>query len=351
MVNFTIYAGGYVSFIASFLFDSDAGSLILLNKNPSGQSPSWLTPHPTNQSLIYATNENTQGAVQSFLIENGGVLSSPLDTASSGGNGPAFATMLSTGELAVMNYGSGDGFILPTSNDGATFGTAPLITFPVPASGASHPHMAYEYKGEVFVPDLGADTIYRLSKDESSGAWAIKGQVQQPAKSGPRHITIDNDILYTVHETASTLTSQTIPSLQTNSTPLISNETITPPNLPTGAVMAAAEILLPPASPSFPGNYIYVSNRNIGVQDPRGDSIAIYSFDNTGTLTFVNQVYTGLDQIRGMEFGGEDNKYLIAGGVAGTAGVVIFERIDGGSNMTEVVRNTDMPTATSFIWT
>jgi hypothetical protein len=36
----------------------------------------------------------------------------------------------------------------------------------------------------------------------------------------------------------------------------------------------------------------------------------------------MTQVLTGLDQIRGMQFGGEDDEYLIAGGVAGTAGVM-----------------------------
>jgi hypothetical protein len=52
-----------------------------------------------------------------------------------------------------------------------------------------------------------------------------------------------------------------------------------------------------------------------------------------------------------MEFGGEDNKYLIAGGVAGTAGVVILERTKGGESMKVVVRNTVIPTATTFVWT
>lgn len=45
-----------------------------------------------------------------------------------------------------------------------------------------------------------------------------------------------------------------------------------------------------------------------------------------------------------------NGEYLIAGGVAGTGGVVVFERTDGGRNLTEVVRNTDIPTRTSFVW-
>jgi 6-phosphogluconolactonase (cycloisomerase 2 family) len=104
------------------------------------------------------------------------------------------------------------------------------------------------------------------------------------------------------------------------------------------------------ASASFPNPYIYVSNRNTGTQDPKGDSIVIYSFDSKGKVTELKQVYTGLDQVRGMEFGGEDNKYLVAGGVAGSAGIVIYERVNGGADLKEIVRNTNLPTATSFVW-
>lgn len=100
----------------------------------------------------------------------------------------------------------------------------------------------------------------------------------------------------------------------------------------------------------FPNPYIYVSNRNTGTQDPKGDSIAIYTFDSTGAVTQVKQVFTGLDQIRGIEIGGPENQYLIAGGVAGTAGVVIYERVNGGQDLKEIARNTDIPTATSFVW-
>lgn len=93
------------------------------------------------------------------------------------------------------------------------------------------------------------------------------------------------------------------------------------------------------------------------MQDSRGDSIAIFEHVNKGTssegLQLVQQVFTGLDQIRGMEFGRESNggdEFLIAGGVAGSAGVVIYRRVEGGRNLEEVVRNLDIPTRTSFVW-
>lgn len=78
-----------------------------------------------------------------------------VDTVSSGGNGPAFATALSGGRVAAMNYGDGTGRVVQTTQDGLHFvNTSETITFPVPASGASHPHMALEYENEILVPDL-----------------------------------------------------------------------------------------------------------------------------------------------------------------------------------------------------
>ncbi|KAJ7883541.1 hypothetical protein B0H14DRAFT_3857363 [Mycena olivaceomarginata] len=82
--------------------------------------------------------------------------------------------------------------------------------------------------------------------------------------------------------------------------------TAPPPPLTPGGVWAAAEILTPSARFS---RYIYVSTRDTGVQTPAGDSIAIFDHVGQGTpgekLQLVTQVFTGLDQLRGMQFGGE----------------------------------------------
>lgn len=77
------------------------------------------------------------------------------DTISSGGDSPAFAVALSTGQVAVVNYNGANGRVVPTTSplqfaDSA----APIITFPPPAGGVSHPHMVLEYGKELLVPDL-----------------------------------------------------------------------------------------------------------------------------------------------------------------------------------------------------
>lgn len=149
---------------------------------------------------------------------------------------------------------------------------------------------------------------------------------------------------------------QAIPPAPNGTTPFLGNVSIIPPNPPAGSAFAAAEILIPPPTPQFPVPYIYVSNRNTGTQDPRGDAINVYLRQPASTsvpLKLVAQVYTGLDQIRGMQIGRAENggeEYLIAGGVAGTAGVVMLKRTHGGAGLEIIANNTVIPTRTSFVW-
>ncbi|KAF8882094.1 Lactonase, 7-bladed beta-propeller-domain-containing protein [Infundibulicybe gibba] len=358
MVSFTILAGGYDVFVATYLFSSDTSSLSLLSKSPTGPDPSWITAHPTNKSILYAVNEVATGALQSFTIKPDGSLSGVIDSVSSGGDSPAFTAALSTGQVAIMNYNSGTGRVIPTESAATQFDTsATTITFPPPVGGVSHPHMAVQFGNEVFVPDLGGDTIWRLGQVGSPGNFKIHGSIPQPKGSGPRHMAIFNNRIFTLHELASTLTVQAIPTAPNGTSSIIASASIIPPNPPAGAVFAAAEILIPAPTKQFPTPYIYVSNRNTGVQTASGDSIAIFEHVGQGTasegLRLIKQVFTGLDQIRGMEFGPEDNggdEFLIAGGVAGSAGVVMLRRTDGGRNLEIVARNLDIPTRTSFVW-
>ncbi|ETW75177.1 hypothetical protein HETIRDRAFT_390749 [Heterobasidion irregulare TC 32-1] len=348
MVNFTILAGGYSTFVASYLFNTDASTLTLLNQSPTGANPSWITLHPFNSSILYAVNENSQGGLQSFLVGPQGALNGPFDQTSSGGDSPAFTVALTTGQVGIMNYGSGNGFVIPTSPDALHFDAdaATLITFPAPVS---HPHMILEHGNEILVPDLGADKIWRLQEDESPGKWAIKGQIPQPSGSGPRHIAISDETLYTLHELASTVTAERVPAPPNGTSIITSDLSTVPPNNLTGATWQAGEILIPKPNAKFPASYVYASNRNTGTTlDPRGDTVAIFA--TFPKLKLVAQVYTGLEQIRGMQFGGENDEFLIASGVVGTGGVVVFKRTEGGTNLVEVVRNTDIPNRTSFLW-
>ena len=148
---------------------------------------------------------------------------------------------------------------------------------------------------------------------------------------------------------ASTLTSQLLPPAPNGTSDFISSQSIIPPNPPSGSAFAAAEILYPDPSDVYPGNFIYVSNRNTGTQDSQGDAITIFQTDDSGNLTLIGYEFTGLDQIRGMQLFGPNSEYIIAGGYA-AGGVAVYRRTGSGEGLQLLARNTDLLTRTSFVW-
>jgi len=109
----------------------------------------------------------------------------------------------------------------------------------------------------------------------------------------------------------------------------------------------AAEILIPKPNSSFPTAYLYASNRND--PSPEGDSIAIFCIENPNTLELVGEFRTGLKHVRGMVFGGQDDRWLVVGGVKG-GGVKVLERIDGGRHFKVASQNEDIKAPSGFLW-
>jgi hypothetical protein len=110
--------------------------------------------------------------------------------------------------------------------------------------------------------------------------------------------------------------------------------------------MLAAELLIPKPNSTFSTPYAYISNRND--PSPEGDTIAIFSIAGD-TLDLIAEIRTGLKHLRGMVFGGEDDKWLVAGGAQG-GGVKVFERIDGGKGLRLLAENTSIESPTGFLW-
>lgn len=261
------------------------------------------------------------------------------------------------------------------------------ITF---AGNPSHPHMAYEYGSEILVPDLvrAPHSFFamdrgvlmrrtlcraRIRSGGSARTAAARGPctgrshsrravdrgtspctvrlLPQLSFPGRSHERISDNHLFVLHELSSTLSVQPLPAAPNGTSTATSTLSITPTDGPAGAVWAAAELLLPPPSAAFPTPYVYVSNRNTATADARGDSIAIFAYDGAqGALALVAQVYTGLSQIRGMMLSGGAAEWLVAGAAAGTGGVGVWARTDGGKALELVVRNTEVATRTSFVW-
>ncbi|KAF8608340.1 3-carboxy-cis,cis-mucoante lactonizing enzyme [Ceratobasidium sp. AG-I] len=360
---FTLLVGGYSSLITSVSFDPSLSNLTVLSTSDSGANPSWITTHPLNCSVLIGTNElNPVGGVSTFKITDrakGTV--TRLDNASSFGADPAFVAGLTKArQVAVMDYSSGTGAFIPLGEDLLTLDEehAQKITF---NATVSHPHQVVELDDELLVPDLGADKVWRLTQDPlgQTGVpnWQVRGFVQQPTGSGPRHVVVSNGILYTLHELASTLSSQTLPALGSGVEPeTISTLSIVPEGADS-STFGAAELIIDEAR-----GLLYASNRlmaelfnvarNLAASpDPRGDTIAIFSFDAVGKLALVNQVYTGLNRLRAVAQGGPNDQYIAAAGQTG-GGLAVFEKLDGGRNLVARARLADgvVQAPSSFVW-
>ncbi|KAF8687908.1 isomerase YbhE, partial [Rhizoctonia solani] len=347
MVSYKILVGGYTSALTTLSFTSGNTNLPTVS-TISTTNPSWITAHPTNKSVIFATQDSYFGGVQSFLVGSQGQLTK-IASVSTGGDSPAHMIVSKDGnEIVVMNYNSGTGLNVPLTGDKSRFGTAyPIIKFtgsgPNPSrQTSSHPHAIIQYGNEYLVPDLGSDKIWRLTKS-SSGALQNSGYIQQPLGSGPRHGVIDGNTLYTIHELSNTVIQQTIPALGSNSqAPIIANISILPTDSNNPSAHTAAELILSPVTSAFPKQYLYATNRG-----DSSDAITIIDPANNG-LRIVKQFRTGLSSMRGAALS-PDGTYLVTGGQYNGL-VVVYERINGGADLKEVARASGFNQPFSFLW-
>ncbi|KDQ15453.1 hypothetical protein BOTBODRAFT_131276 [Botryobasidium botryosum FD-172 SS1] len=346
MSSFKILVGSYTAAITALNFVTNPASLNVLSTSNVGQSPSWIASHPSNSSILFSTFENSYGEVGSFTVDSQGRLTKAASVYS-GGQNPAHLAVLSSGkEIYVTNYNSGTAESIPLLSDNLRFGNPGAVTT-FTGSGpnkdrqtSSHPHEVIEGSGELFVPDLGSDKVWRLVKDGSTNNYRNVGSIQQAAGSGPRHGVVKDGQLYILHELDNKLTQQTIPPVGSSAAPVtVASLSILPPNAPSG--LGAGELLLSRPLSSGAQQYLYATNRG----DPSGDSIAIFSLN---PLKLVKQFKTNLNHIRGLALGGPNDQYLVAGGLNG-GGVAVYERINGGADFRLVAQNYGVSQPTGFV--
>ena len=93
----------------------------------------------------------------------------------------------SSGTLHVIPLSKEEPYLQPSGSASLEFtGTGPDKE----RQEASHPHQVIRHpdREEVLVPDLGADKVWRLTKNEK-GIWSNAGSVNIKAGGGPRHVT------------------------------------------------------------------------------------------------------------------------------------------------------------------
>jgi 6-phosphogluconolactonase len=312
----TVYVGTYTrgasKGIYTFRFNSSTGKTTGPILAAESSNPAFLAVHP-NGRFLYAANENPNGTVSAFSIDNGGRLT-VLNSASSRGAGPCHAAIDRSGKwLFAANYTSGSVAVFPIGSDGK-LGEASAV---IQHSGSSvdrqrqegpHAHEVVVSADNrfVLVPDLGADqvVIYRFD----AGKLGTPVFVKAAPGAGPRHLAFrpDGRFVYVLNELAASITvlNQDFAAQQTIST------------LPaefTGS-RSGAEIEVHPK-----GKFLYASNRG-------HDSIAMFRIDsNKGTLTPAGHVPTQGKTPRNFAID-PTGAYLLAGNQ--DSGTVVVFRID-----------------------
>ncbi|KAI0061966.1 putative isomerase YbhE [Artomyces pyxidatus] len=350
MTVYRILVATYTDSLVTLLFDPSVPSLKVASTLKVGHHPSWLTSHPDDPSLVFTGLEQADGRILALRFDAAG-RGKVVGSMKSGGADPA-SLLAVRGTLFVGNYSSGSVVTTPLSTTAPYFSDATSSAVPLSGTGpnkerqeASHPHhVVYVPElGELLVPDLGADKTWRLQREKEK--WAVKGHVAYAAGSGPRHVVYHDGLLYTICELTSTLTSHRLSSLPSSASTLLSStSTLTDPPPELGDRLAAE--LLYSSSPSATP-HLYASNRND--PSPLGDTLSIFSLEKPGAPELVTEVRTGVKHLRGVEIGGEGGRWVVLGGAQG-GGVKIYEKVDGGRGLKEIVGLPGVDSPTAFLW-
>ncbi|KAL0575843.1 hypothetical protein V5O48_006133 [Marasmius crinis-equi] len=349
-----ILVASYTNDVYTLEFDSSEATVTLKSSLEVGTHPSWLAPHPKDPSLVFTGLEQSDGKIVALKYDENGV-GKVVAHASSGGEDPCHL-LVKDDELLIANYTSGDFSALPISHEAPYFHSGTPKTIHLTGSGpnterqkTAHAHGVFWSEGtkELLVPNLGADRVSRLTR--GSDGWKVAGDIKFHPGGGPRHVAIYDGMLYTILELTSHVYKHQLLPLPKEPVFLTAVSTLShPPSGGATAVgMLAAEIVIPETSSAYPTPYVYASNRND--PSPEGDTIVIFEASTSATLALITEVRTGLKHLRGMVFGGPDDRWLIAGGANG-GGVRVYERIDGGKGLKLVAQNEKVKAPTGFLW-
>ncbi|TFY79124.1 hypothetical protein EWM64_g4889, partial [Hericium alpestre] len=190
-----ILVASYTDAVYTLAFDPVQPSLTLVSSTTVGHHPSWITPHPTDSSVVFTGLEQADGRVVVLKYDAAGK-GVVIGAISSGGKDPA-ALLASKDTLFVGNYSSGTILttpLLPTppyvSNSRSALGQFTGAGPNDERQEASHPHQVVliPEREELLVPDLGADRTWRFKRDNEEHDWTMVGSVLYEPGDGPRHV-------------------------------------------------------------------------------------------------------------------------------------------------------------------
>jgi 6-phosphogluconolactonase (cycloisomerase 2 family) len=268
-------------------------------------NPAWLAIDPARTHL-YAANlnsnfEGNSGSVSAYSIDRSTGHLTLLNIVNSNGADPAHLSVHPSGKyVLVANYQGGTVAVLPIRPNGelgpatdvkeikGTLGpthpsSAPPGSFAISGHDKPHPHMIQsDSSGRfVLVADLALDRILIWKFNVERGALSANDpdSVALPPGDGPRHFAFhpNGRWVYSLQEEGSTLVTF---DYESASGRLTAKQTIS--SLPEGfaGTNFTSEVMLSPDA-----KFVYAANR-------LHDSIAWFSVNEAGTLTFAGEEWT-----------------------------------------------------------
>ncbi|MGW6585677.1 lactonase family protein [Streptomyces globisporus] len=190
--TYTSEAGGGTG-IGTAAYDTVTGAITPGPVITGVDNPSYLALHPSG-STVYAVAEQDAGAVTAVRLAPDGTYE-VLGSRPTGGAGATHLSVHPSGRwLLSANYGSGSVAVHPIAADGSLGERTDLVTHssppPGPGQGGPHAHqiVASPDGGHVLAADLGTDTVYTYTLDESAGTLTEVSRAALAPGSGPRHL-------------------------------------------------------------------------------------------------------------------------------------------------------------------
>jgi 6-phosphogluconolactonase (cycloisomerase 2 family) len=289
-----------------FRVDRATGAMTPAGIHEMGTSPSWLAVNAAGTRL-YSSNEtdrvgeSNEGTVSAFAINRADGQLKLHNTVRSGGAGPTYVSVHPSGRfLLVANYQGGSVAVLPIGPDGSlsvatdikmdvgTLGpkkatNAPRGSFAFSGHDRTHAHMIQADPAGRFVlhVDLGLDRIFIWKFDDAKGVLTANdpAAISLPPGDGPRHFFFhpNGRWFYSLQEEGSNVVLFDYDAPQGR---LAARQTVS--SLPPGFAGSnfCSEIMV-----SSDGRFLYAGNR-------LHDSIAIFSIDATGALTYIGEQWS-----------------------------------------------------------